>query len=232
MEQTGRPAVRLWDLRSPVTERVLDRLGEPRLLWILLWASSAVLAPLLLLAILSYRGEPGRVSSVSNLVIPQVALAYVVVLCLWGVGRLARGVREIEPQLARLTHADRPIYVASDVTTMAGPLGLTLAISAVNTIGTIGRYGPSAAIAIVPLLAFSLLPIMTFAWTYLELLVAIDRLGRARLALDSFPQDRCLCGRPIAGSSRLPGDALPDAGGRRPACRAFARLRARLVIHS
>jgi hypothetical protein len=192
VDRAGPGGVRVWDLRSPVTERVLGRLGEPRLLWILLWASSAVLAPLLLLAILNYRGESGRVASVSSLVIPQVALAYVVVLCLWGVGHLTQGVREIEPQLARLTHADRPIYVGSDVTTMAGPLGLTLAISAVNTIGTIGRYGPSAAIAIVPLLAFSLLPIMTFAWTYLELLVAIDRLGRARLALDSFPQDRSL----------------------------------------
>jgi hypothetical protein len=174
-----------------VTERILGRLGEPRLLWILLWASTAVLAPLLLLAILNYRGESGRVSSVQNLVLSQVALAYVVVLCLWGVGRLARGARAIEPELARLTKTERPVYIASDVTTVAGPLALTLAISIVNTAGSIGRFGPSA-IAIVPLLALSLLPITTFVWTYLELLVAIDRLGRERLALDVFPQDRSL----------------------------------------
>ena len=102
-------------------------------------------------------------------------MSYVVVLCLWGVGRLARGARAIEPQLVRLTKAERPIYAASDVTTVVGPLALTLAISIVNTAGSMGRFGPSA-IAIVPLLALSLLPITTFVWTYLELLVGIDRL--------------------------------------------------------
>jgi hypothetical protein len=191
-EQVTKPeAVRPWDLGSPLTERVLGGLGRPRLLWILLWASSAVLAPLVLLALLNVRGESSRVSSVPNLVLSQVALSYVVALCLWGVGRLARGARAVEPQLARLTKAERPIYAPSDVTTVAGPLGLTLAISGVNTAGSIGRYGPSA-IAIVPLLALSLLPIMTFVWTYLQLLVGIDRLGRVPLALDLFPQDRSL----------------------------------------
>lgn len=191
-EQVTKPeAVRPWDLGSPLTERVLGGLGRPRLLWILLWASSAVLAPLVLLALLNVRGESSRVSSVPNLVLSQVALSYVVALCLWGVGRLARGARAVEPQLARLTKAERPIYAPSDVTTVAGPLGLTLGIFVVNTAGSIGRYGPSA-IAIVPLLALSLLPIMTFVWTYLQLLVGIDRLGRVPLALDLFPQDRSL----------------------------------------
>jgi hypothetical protein len=184
-------AIRAWDLGTPLTEQILDQLGRPRPLWIVLWASSAVLAPLVLLALLSYVGEAGRVASVPNLVLSQVALSYVVVLCLWGVGRLARGARAIEPELVKLTKAERPIYAASDVTTVAGPLGLTLAISVVNTAGSITRFG-SSAIAIVPLLALSLLPIMTFVWTYLELLVGIDRLGRERLALDVFPQDRSL----------------------------------------
>jgi hypothetical protein len=183
--------VRPWDLGSPLTERVLGGLGRPRPLWILLWASSAVLAPLVLLAVLNVRGEIGRVSSVPNLVLSQIALSYVVALCLWGVGRLARGARAVEPQLVRLTKAERPIYAPSDVLTLAGPLGLTLAFSVVNTAGSIGRYGPSA-IAVVPLLAISLLPIMTFVWTYLQLLVGIDRLGRVPLALDVFPQDRSL----------------------------------------
>jgi hypothetical protein len=187
----GSQAARPWDLGSPLTERILGALGRPRLLWILVWASSAVLAPLVLLAVLNVRGESGRVSSVPNLVLSQVALSYVVALCLWGVGRLARGARALEPQLVRLTRAERPIYAPSDVTTVAGPLGLTLAISVVNTAGSIVRYGPSA-IAIVPLLALSLLPIMTFVWTYLQHLVGIDRLGRVPLALDLFPQDRSL----------------------------------------
>jgi hypothetical protein len=184
-------AVRPWDLGSPLTERILGGLGRPRLLWILLWASSAVLAPLVLLSILNIRGESGRVPNVPNLVLSQVALSYVVALCLWGVGRLARGTRAVEPQLVRLAKTERPIYAPSEVFTVAGPLGLTLAISVVNTAGSIGRYGPSA-IAIVPLLALSLLPIMTFVWTYLQLLVGIDRLGRVPLALDAFPEDRSL----------------------------------------
>jgi hypothetical protein len=184
-------AVRPWDLGSPLTERILGGLGRPRLLWILLWASTAVLAPLVLLAVLNIRGESGRVPNVLNLVLPQVVLSFVAALCLLGVGRLARGARAVEPQLVRLTKAERPIYAPSDAFTVAAPLGLTLAISVVNMAGSIGRYGPSA-IAVVPLLAFSLLPIMTFVWTYLQLLVGIDRLGRVPLALDTFPEDRSL----------------------------------------
>jgi hypothetical protein len=89
-EHVPRPtAAKPWDLGLPVTERILGRIGEPRPLWILLWASSAVLAPLVLLAVLNYRGESGRVSSVPDLVIAQVVLAYVVMLCLWGVGQAA-----------------------------------------------------------------------------------------------------------------------------------------------
>ena len=37
-----------------------------------------------------------------------------------------------------------------------------------------------------------ILPSMAFAWTYAVVLIGMDRLGRLRLALDVYPQDRTL----------------------------------------
>jgi hypothetical protein len=179
-------------ISAPLTERVLGRLGSPRWFWIIVWASTGIAAPLLLLAVLAALGESDRVQSVSDLVIPQAALAYAVVLCIWGVGRLFHGAGELEPQLTRLTQSEVPATSLLGRGRLAGPILLTTIISVVNTVGSASLYGPVPAITILPLLALSLLAIMTFVWSYLELLVGLDRLGRARLALDPFPQDRSL----------------------------------------
>ena len=57
------------------------------------------------------------------------------------------------------------------------------------------RYGPLPPLAsYAPLYC---LPILTFIWLYLAILVEIDRLGRRPLVLDSFPQD------PTLGLERL-----------------------------
>src|SRR5688572_29044391 len=84
---------------SPLTERVLNRLGSSRWFWIALWASAAVAAPPVLLSALALSNELARITSVADLVIAQVVVAFVVVLTLWGVGRLTRGARALEPLL-------------------------------------------------------------------------------------------------------------------------------------
>ena len=196
-------------LSSPLTERILGQLGAPRWLWIAVWASSALLAPLVLLAVLAALGESARVLSVSSLLISQAALAYALGLALWGVGRLNRDARALEPLLIRLTHLERPRYPVAGI--VAGPILLTAVISVVITSGYWVRYGPAPAVAVLPLLAISLLPIMTFVWSYLQLLVGLDRLGRARLHLDLFPQDRSL-GLSSVGSLAFTGFVILFAG--------------------
>jgi hypothetical protein len=47
-------------------------------------------------------------------------------------------------------------------------------------------------IVLLPFLALAVIPVMTFVWTYIRLLVGLDRLGRSSLALEPFPQDRSL----------------------------------------
>jgi hypothetical protein len=52
--------------------------------------------------------------------------------------------------------------------------------------------GVRLTLVVLPFLALAVLPVMTFVWTYVRLLIGLDRLGRARLALEPFPQDRSL----------------------------------------
>ena len=197
------------ELSSPLTERILGQVGPRRRLWIAVWASSAILILLVMLAVLAVLGESDRVRSVSSLVISQAALAYAVGLALWGVGRLNREARALEPLLIRLTHLEHPRYPVAGI--VAGPILLSVAISVVVTLGWWVRYGPVPAVAVLPLLIISLVPIMTFVWSYLQLLVGLDRLGRARLHLDLFPQDRSLGLSPV-GSLAFTGWVILFAG--------------------
>lgn len=178
--------------RLPLTEQVLERLGPPRWLWILFWAAIPVLAPGILSAVLAIQGDLSRVTSVPGLLIPQVVIGGVVVVCLWGVGRLTRQARALEPDLVRLTPTEHPLDALPGISPLVPPVVLTVIIETVNTVETSRSYGAAAALAVLPLLTLSLLPIMTFVWTYLQLLLGLDRLGRARLTLDLFPQDRSL----------------------------------------
>ena len=178
--------------RLPLSERALRRLGEPRWLWIALWASTALFAPGVLLSVLTIEGEQTRVTSVQDLLVAQAVIGYVVIVCIWGVGRLSRQLLALEPDLVRLTNTVLPREALSQFTTILPPIVLTVIFEVVNTIGTWNTYGAAAALAVLPLLTLSLLPIMTFVWTYLQLLLGLDRLGRAKLALDLFPEDRSL----------------------------------------
>jgi hypothetical protein len=185
--------------RLPLTERVLRRLGEPRWLWIGLWASTALIAPGVLLVALTIQGEQARVTSVQDLLVAQVVIGYVVIVSIWGVGRISRQLLALEPDLARLTNSVLPRDGLSRFTTTLPPIVLTAIFEVVNTIGTWNTYGAAAALAVLPFLTLSVLPIMTFVWTYLQLLLGLDRLGRARLTLDLFPQDRSLGLGPVGG---------------------------------
>lgn len=58
--------------------------------------------------------------------------------------------------------------------------------------GGLLSYGPLAPLVALGFVLVYLVPLMTYVWVYLVILVGLDRLGRGDLALDTFPQDRAL----------------------------------------
>jgi hypothetical protein len=175
---------------SPLTERVFDRLGPPRWLWIVLWGLAPLAQIPIVIAVFNLSGKSTR--SVPTLVIPQAVLAYVVILLLWGLGRLMRQARDLQTTLRRLTAGQDEPDTMPGIASVAGPILMTGALAVVSTAATWISAGPLLALADLPLLALTVLPIMTFVHTYLALLMGLDRLGRHRLALDPFPHDRSL----------------------------------------
>jgi hypothetical protein len=176
---------------SPLTERILARLGKPRWFWIALWGASALVQPFVVSVGVSLSGNPGGVDLADNLV-AQAVVAYVVVLVLWGIGRLTRDSAALQPQLDRLTGEAGTGGVVRGVGRVAGPALLTTGIVLVSMVDAWIHLGPLTAVLRLPLLIITTLPMMVFVWTYLELLIGLDELGRTRLALEEFPPDRSL----------------------------------------
>src|SRR5438045_5058272 len=135
--------------------------------------------------------------SIPALLVPRAVLAYVVILLLWGLARLLRQARDLRPDLMRLTDRQHERDTMPNISSALAPILLTTALAAANTAVNWIDSGPWLALANLPFLALTLLPIMTFVYTYLALLVGLHRLGRHRLALDPFPHDRSLGLAPV-----------------------------------
>jgi hypothetical protein len=188
---------------EPLTERVLDWIGGPRWLWILLWAAIALVRPLILLLSLTASGQSPDAAGWFSVLLPQAALGYVTFISLIGTARLFRGARALASDLATLGIKEETAFFPW-MASVAGPLVLLLVVSAISFLAGVQKWGPVSGVADLPLLLANTLPIMTFVWTYLALLAGINALGRFRLALDPFPQDRSLGLGPV-GSLALTG---------------------------
>jgi hypothetical protein len=66
-----------------------------------LWGLAPLAQIPIVIAVFNLSGKSTR--SVPTLVIPQAVLAYVVILLLWGLGRLMRQARDLQTTLRRLT---------------------------------------------------------------------------------------------------------------------------------
>jgi hypothetical protein len=189
---------------APITERILDWIGGPRWLWIVVWASIALVRPLILLLSLTASGQTRDAAGWTNVLIPQAALGYVTLVSLVGTWRIFRGARALAPDLVALTHVANGSALFPWMASVAGPLALLGIVSAVSFVTNVGTWGPVSGVADLPLLLANTLPIMAFVWTYLALLAGVNALGRFRLSLDPFPQDRTLGLGPV-GSLALTG---------------------------
>lgn len=179
-------------LPSSLTERVLDRLGSPRWLWVVLWALVPFASMLVFTTAIRLSGQSLGTAEVANLAATQGVVAYACLVLLWGCGVVRERAAALRADVARLAHGDAPTDLFRDVGSIRWPLTLTVAVVAILSANWWTRYGPLPALAGAPLLIAYMAPIVTFVWVYVVILVDLDRLGRQSLRLDLFPQDRAL----------------------------------------
>lgn len=192
MEEAERPTEPALE-RSPITERVLSWLGPPRLVWTTLWAGIALVSPIVFsTAIVRLTDRPFGTDDLIQLVLTQAGLAFACFVLLIGVGVLARQASVARTDLARLAPDDVPADLFAAIGNVPGPLLLTVVVVSITSANGLATYGPPPPLAALPFLFAYMVPIMTFVWVYVTVLVELDRLGRHPLPLDVFPQDRTL----------------------------------------
>jgi hypothetical protein len=176
-------------LAPTVSERVLRRLPGRRWVWIPLWASVPLVSFVVYLAAIRLAGHTLGTHEVLDLLTTQAVLAYACVVLLWGVGLLARQAADVRHDLA-LSGQTVPAGLFGRVGSIWGPLALSAVVAALITANGWLKYGPMPPLAALPLVIVYSVPILTFVWAYLTILVDLDRLGRQPLLLQGFPEAR------------------------------------------
>jgi hypothetical protein len=177
---------------SPITERILRRLGRPRWLWILLWSLVALISPLVFGTAIRLSGHAFGAQELLNLLATQAVLAYACFVLLWGSGLLGTKAGELRRDLALLASRPGTADLFRGIGSVRGPLALTGIVVLISSANGWATYGPLPPLAALPFFFVYMVPITTFVWVYLTILAGLDRLGRQPLALDRFPQDRTL----------------------------------------
>jgi hypothetical protein len=185
------PAGPSLDLGVPITEVLLRHLPGPRWALIVVWAIAVLITPFVLAGAKWLTEASDSIDGLGELG-PQGVLTYVVALLLVGVARLVDQASALRPDIDRLTSNGTQTSRAARRWDFAGPVALTVLVVLVASWSSWSTIGVRLTLVVLPFLALAVLPVMTFVWTYVRLLIGLDRLGRARLALEPFPQDRSL----------------------------------------
>ncbi len=184
----------------PLTERILAAFPGPRWIWTLVWGFLAVPQVLFIFHIIEIGGAPPEIiASLRPDIMDLAPYAYATIISIWGARKLAEDLYRILPIISHLTmgkgrDAERPIR---GLDSLAGPLAITAGLTALETVLAVLEYGWRIALLSAPFSFLIQLPLMVYFWTYLSLLIGMDRLGRRRLALDATPGDRTLGLRPV-----------------------------------
>jgi hypothetical protein len=184
----------------PLTERIFARLPGQAWEWMLVWALIAALRPIGNAALLTALGEPDVAREVVQRYYPgQLVFAYMAIAVLWGTRLLWKGATALEPGLDRLgaetDGTTRKLFRGLD--SVEGPMVVAIAIAALGRGQDLTTFPAQTNAFDFVYLLVVIIPLGTFIWTYGSVLFAADRLGRLRLALEPFPEDRSLGLRPI-----------------------------------
>jgi hypothetical protein len=194
------------ELGVPITERLLRGLPGPRWALVTLWAAGVMVTPFVLAGAKSLTGPSTEFNALREFA-PQAILTCVVALLLLCVARLVDRATALRPDVDRLTNDKCEPNPSARGWNVAGPMALTAVVVVIASWNSWGMNGVIPTTVVLPFLALAVLPVMTFVWTYVQLLIGLDRLGRARLALEPFPQDRSL-GLGVVGSLAFNGFAI------------------------
>lgn len=179
-------------LALPLTERVLARLRLPRPVAIAAWSAVPLLSPLVLSAAVALTTVPLDVHAFWDLAATQAGIAFATTVLLVGTRLLVVRAGAVVTDVAALLPGGDAGPLFRRVGSVAGPLVLAVALALIVTGAGLTRYGLLPPLAALPLLVLYLVPIMTFVWVYLVVLLGLDAVGRRPLALDVFPEDRAL----------------------------------------
>ena len=190
--EPGPAAVGSRDPLEPVTERILGALGGSRVVWILLWAALPLLSPIVFSAVVRATGRPFGMSAFVDASWTQIGLAWASLTLLLGCGRLATRARSTRDELVRSASVEVPAGLFGAIARADGPFLLTAVVVVITVGDNWAAFGPLPPLATLPLFIAYMLPIMTYVWVYVAILVDINRLGELPVVLDRFPQDRTM----------------------------------------
>jgi hypothetical protein len=182
----------------PVTERILERLPGPRVLWIVVWALVPWLnagANLLL--------ETGARSAVweqsrTLVLLNYAALSLAIVITLWGTERIARRLEELRAMTSNVLEGDgsEPFR---EMNSVVGPVVASAATAFAFALSALVDDGWTAAMVRGATWFVLGIALWTFLWTYGSLQLGLDRLGRERLRPDAARVDPTLGVQPLGG---------------------------------
>lgn len=189
----------------PLTERVLARLGRPRLLWMLAWGLLAFAAFEVSFRLFHVATYPGWMVAITS--------ACVNFLSLWGIAKMSADLEAVRPLVQRLTAgiAGTNSWPFRAVESVVWPVTVGLLMTILwNVVDFLRHPGPGTAF-LIPVMFAAWLPAETMLWFFGALLVGLNRLGRMPLQLVPFEEDRSLGLRPL-GSIAFTGFVIFTVG--------------------
>jgi hypothetical protein len=181
------------EIIAPLSERILARLGRPRALWVVAWGSLAFVTYELSFRIYHVPTYPGLSFSLAS--------AYLNILVLWGIGKVAHGLYAGQPLIEDLLGkrnegpATHPFRLVGST---AGPLLLSIPAAVVWAV-ELSRYPSAVGAVSLPLVYIGWLPAFCALWVCLALFLGLNHLGRQPLQLKPFHQERGLGLAPLGG---------------------------------
>ena len=174
----------------PLTERILNALPGPRMLWIVVWAAIPFGAAFLPDAYIATIGE----ESFTIRLLTGVVFSYVNLIALWGVAKFTRDTAVAEASVSPLEEDDGTPRgtIFRGLGSTWGPLAITTVFVVITTIQTADLADTTTALVWLPNTIVTNVASTTGVWVYVAILLGLNRLGHLHLSLDRFPEDPSL----------------------------------------
>ena len=180
----------------PLTERILERLPGPRVVWLAAWAAVPWLNAGANLLLGHERSsavwEQGRVLVILN----YASLSLAMLITLWGTGRIVRRLETLRAPTPE-GRGGRSEEAFREVDSVRGPLLAAAATAVLFAVSALVRDGWASAFLRGTTWLVLGIALWTFLWVYASLQLGLGRLGREHLRLEALRADPGLGLRPL-----------------------------------